>query len=109
SKMAVSSNGQIAAVAQPDKAARVYDAASVREVRELSFKALPEAENSTLAFSADGRLVAFSGTSDTVTIQEAISGRELYSVNTGLSKSPQRVQFSENGRFLVTATGTSPN
>src|SRR5206468_2249751 len=104
SKIAVSSNGQVAAVGQPDKAIKIYDAQSGREVRELPFKAIPEAENSSLAFSADARLVAFAKTSETVNIQEAATGRELYSVNTGFSKTPQRVQFSVDGRFLVTAT-----
>src|SRR5205814_7907637 len=50
SKIAVSSNGQVAAVGQPDKAVKIYDAQSGREVRELPFKAIPEAENSSLAF-----------------------------------------------------------
>ena len=104
SKIAVSSNGQLAAVGQPDKAVEVYDAQSGRELRELAFKAIPEAENSSLAFSADARLVAFAKTSETVSVQEAATGRELYSVNTGSSKTPQRVQFSADGRFLVTAT-----
>lgn len=104
SKIAVSSNGQVAAVGQPDKAVKIYDAQSGRELRELPFKAVPEAENSSLAFSPDARVVAFAKTSETVSVQEAATGRELYSVNTGLSKSPQRVQFSADGRFLVTAT-----
>ncbi|PWT91217.1 MAG: hypothetical protein C5B55_08505, partial [Blastocatellia bacterium] len=104
SKIAVSSNGQIAAVGQPDKAVKLYDAQSGREVRELSFKATPEAENSSLAFSADARLVAFAKTADTVTVQETSTGRELFSVNTGPSKSPQRVQFSSDGRFMITAS-----
>jgi WD40 repeat protein len=104
SKMAVSSNGQVAAVGQPDKAVKIYDAQSGREVRDLSFKAIPAAENSSLAFSADARLIAFGKTSDTVSVQEAATGRELYSINTGFSKTPQRVQFSADGRFLVTAT-----
>ena len=103
-KIAVSANGQIAAVGQPDKAIKVYDSQTGREVRELSFKAIPEAENSSLAFSADARLVAFAKTSDTVSIQESATGRELYSISTGFSKTPQRVQFSPDGRFLVTAT-----
>ncbi len=104
SKIAVSSNGQVAAVGQPDKAVEVYDATGGRELRELGFKAIPEAENSSLAFSADARLVAFAKTSETVSVQEAATGRELYSINTGSSKTPQRVQFSADGRFLVTAT-----
>ena len=104
SKIAVSSNGQVAAVGQPDKAVKIYDAQSGRELRELPFKAIPEAENSSLAFSADARLVAFAKTSETVSVQEAATGRELYSINTGFSKTPQRVQFSADGRFLVTAT-----
>jgi WD40 repeat protein len=104
SKIAVSSNGQIAAVGQPDKAVKIYDPQGSRDLRELPFKAIPEAENSSLAFSADARLVAFAKTSEIVTVQEATTGHELYSVNTGFSKSPQRVQFSAGGRFLVTAT-----
>jgi len=104
SKMAVSSNGQVAAVGQPDKAVKIYDAQSGRELRDLPFKAIPEAENSSLAFSADARLVAFAKTSETVGVQEAATGRELYSINTGFSKTPQRVQFSDDSRFLVTAT-----
>jgi WD40 repeat protein len=107
SKIAVSSNGQLAAVGQPDKAVKIYDAQNGREVRELPFKAIPEAENSSLAFSADARLVAFAKTSETISVQEAGTGRELYSVNTGFSKSPQRVQFSADGRFLVTSTDQS--
>ena len=104
SKIAVSANGQLAAVGQPDKAIKIYDAQGGRELRELPFKAIPEAENSSLAFSADARLVAFAKTSETVSVQEAATGRELYSINTGFSKTPQRVQFSADGRFLVTAT-----
>jgi WD40 repeat protein len=104
SKIAVSSNGQIAAVGQPDKALKIYDAQSDREIREMSFNASPEAENSSLAFSADARLVAFAKTSEAVSVQETVTGRELYSINTGLSKTPQRVQFSTDGRLLFTAT-----
>ncbi len=103
SRIAVSSNGQVAAVGQPDKAVEMYDAQNGRELRELSFKATPDAENSSLAFSGDARLVAFATTSDMVSVQEAATGRALYSVNTGFSKSPQRVQFSADGRYLVTA------
>jgi WD40 repeat protein len=104
SRIAVSANGQLAAVGQPDKAVKLYDAQSGRELRELPFKAVPESENSSLTFSADGRLIAFSKTSEAVSVQEAATGRELYSVNTGFSKTPQRVQFSADGRFLLTAT-----
>ncbi|MDX6530895.1 MAG: hypothetical protein QOH41_3185 [Blastocatellia bacterium] len=104
SKMAVSANGQFAAIGQPDKAVKLYDALSGRELRDFPFKAIPEAENSSLAFSADARLIAFAKTSETVSVQEAATGRELYSINTGFSKTPQRVQFSADGRFLVTAT-----
>jgi WD40 repeat protein len=107
SKIAVSSNGLFAAVGQPDKAVKIYDAQNGREVRELPFKAIPEAENSSLAFSADASLVAFAKTSDMISVQEAATGRELYSVNTGFSKSPQRIHFSADGRFLVTSTDKS--
>src|SRR5712671_1666898 len=42
SKIAVSSNGQVAAVGQPDKEVEIYDAQSGRKMRELPFKAIPE-------------------------------------------------------------------
>jgi len=107
SKIAVSANGQTAAIGQPDKAIKIYDAQSGREMRELSFKASPQAENSSLAFSADASLVAFAKTSESVCVQEAVTGRERYCVNAGFSKTPQRVQFSSDGRWLVTATANS--
>ena len=104
SKIAVSSNGQVAAVGQPDKGVEIYNAQGARELRELPFKASPEAENSSLAFSADARLIAFAKTAETVSVQEVATTRELYSLNTGFSKTPQRVQFSTDGRFLFTST-----
>ena len=103
SKIALSANGQLAAVGQPDKGVKLYDAQAGREVRELLFKAIPEAENSSLAFSTDARLIAFAKTNEIVSVQDSSTGRELYSVNTGFSKAPQRLQFSADGRFLVTA------
>jgi WD40 repeat protein len=109
SKIALSPNGQFAAVGQPDKAVEMYDAQAGREMRELSFKATPEAENSSLAFSADARLVAFAKTADSVSVQETATGRELYKINTGSSKTPQRVQFSADGRFLVSVTDNNTN
>jgi WD40 repeat protein len=107
SKIAVSANGQVAAIGQPEKAIKIYDAQSGREVRELPLKAKPEAENSSLAFSADARLVAFAKPNETVGIQETTTGKDLFSVSTGFSKTPQRVQFSSDSRFLVTATANS--
>ncbi|HSE21784.1 MAG TPA: WD40 repeat domain-containing protein, partial [Pyrinomonadaceae bacterium] len=107
SKIAVSANGQAAAIGQPDKAIKIYDAQGGRETRELPFKASPQTENSSLAFSEDATLVAFAKTNESVCVQEAVTGRERYCVNTGLSKTPQRVQFSSDGRFLVTATANS--
>src|SRR5688572_10858448 len=104
SKISVSTEGQLAAVGQPDKGIWIFDAASGRELRALTFKALPDTEHSSLAFSAGGRLVAFAKTSDVVTVQEAATGRELFAVNTGHSRAPQRASFSRSGRFLVTAT-----
>src|SRR5688500_8961573 len=104
SKINVSAGGQLAAVGQPDKGIRIYDASTGRELRELTFKALPETEHSSLALSADGRLVAFAKTSDVVTVQEAATGRELFAVNTGHSAAPQRVSFSHSGHLLITVT-----
>ncbi|HEY6119044.1 MAG TPA: WD40 repeat domain-containing protein, partial [Pyrinomonadaceae bacterium] len=107
SKIAVSLSGQVAAVGQPDKAVEIYDTQAGHEPRELTFKAIPEAENSSLAFSADARVIAFAKTTEAVSVQEVATGRELFSINTGFSKTPQRVQFSGDGRFLVTVTDNS--
>ena len=104
SKINVSAGGQLAAVGQPDKGIWIYDASNGREMRELTFKALPDTEHSSLAFSAEGRLVAFAKTNDSVTVQEVTTGRELFAVNTGHSAAPQRVAFSQSGRLLITAT-----
>ena len=104
SRIIVNPQGQFAAVGQPDKGIWIYDASTGRALRELIFKALPETEHSSVAFSAEGRLVAFAKTSDTVTVQEAATGREIFTVNTRHSAAPQRVSFSPSGRFLVTAT-----
>lgn len=105
SKIVVSANGEIAAVGQPDKAIRIYDAKTARELRQLAFNALPEAEHSSVAFSPDGRLVAYAKTNDVVSVEESGSGRELYNLKTGVSNTPQRVAFSNH--FLLTVTDSS--
>ena len=102
SKITVDHRGQVAAVGQPDKGIWIYDAISGRELRELTFKASPDTEPASIAFSANGHLVAFAKTTDVVTVQEAATGRELYELRTGNSATPQRVSFSANGRLLVT-------
>jgi len=104
SKMAVSAHGQFAAVGQPDKAVKLFDAQAGRESRDLAFKAIPEAENSSLAFSPDARFIAFARSSDIVSVQDVIDGRDVYNLDTGLSKSPQSVVFSPDGSLIVTAT-----
>jgi WD40 repeat protein len=104
SKMAVSQYGQFAAVGQPEKAVKLFDAQAGRESRDLAFKAIPEAENSSLAFSPDARLIAFARSSDIVSVQDVVGGREVFNLNTGLSKSPQTVGFSPDGSLIVTAT-----
>src|SRR5687768_1062376 len=109
SKITVDHRGQLAAVGQPDKGIWIYDATSGRELRAVMLKALPDTEHASIAFSANGRLVAFAKTTDVVTVQEAATGRELYEVRTGFSATPQRVSFSANGRLLVTVSGPGNN
>jgi WD40 repeat protein len=104
SKMSVSSNGQLVAIGLPDKDVTLYDALAGRESRELTFRMTPESENSSVAFSPDARLVAYGRTNDIVSVQEVTAGREIYKLQTGSSKSPQRLAFSPDGRFLVTST-----
>lgn len=104
SRIVVNADGQIGAVGQTDKGVRIYDPRGGRELRELTFKATPDVENSSLAFSSNARLVAYAKTSELVIVEEAATGRELYRLNTGFSKTAQRVAFSNAGRYLVTAT-----
>jgi len=106
SKMSVSLNGQLVAIGLQDKDVALYDALAGRESRGLPFRVTPEAENSSLAFSPDARLVAYGRTSDIVTVQDVAGGREVYKLQTGVSKSPQRMAFSPDGRFLVTSIDT---
>jgi WD40 repeat protein len=103
SKMNISSNGQLVAIGLPDKDVKLYDALAGRESRGLTFRMTPESENSSVAFSPDARLVAYGRTSDIVSVQEAAAGREVFKLQTGFSKSPQRLAFSPDGRFLVTS------
>ena len=111
SKIVINREGQVAAVGQPDKGVWIYDVTNGHELKQLTFQALPETEHSSLAFTANGRLVAFAKTNKLVTVQDTASGRELYTVDTGYSATPQRVSFSGSGRFLVSATdpGESSN
>ncbi|MCA1634115.1 MAG: caspase family protein [Acidobacteria bacterium] len=104
SKMAVSPDGRLAAVGQPEKIVRLYDVPGGRELRELTFTAVPEAESSSLAFSPDGRLIAHAKSGGVLSVQEAATGRELYQLDASPGKSPPRVGFSRDGRLLVTAT-----
>ena len=97
--------GDLAAVGQPDKPIRIYHANTGRELRELTFKALPEAEHSSIAFDSDARLVAYAKTNGLVSVEEAGTGRELYNLNTGVSQSPQRIAFSNNLLLTVTDPG----
>ena len=105
SRIVVSGKGDLAAVGQPDKPIRIYHANTGRELRELTFKALPEAEHSSIAFSSDARLVAYAKTNGLVSVEEAGTGRELYNLNTGVSQSPQRIAFSNNLLLTVTDPG----
>src|SRR5687767_11701557 len=96
SKISISARGDLAAVGQPDKPIRIYDAKTGSELRELALKALPEAEHSSIAISSDGRLVAYSKTNDVVSVEESGTGRELHNLKTGASKTPQRIAFSNH-------------
>jgi WD40 repeat protein len=70
SKIVVSQEGQVAAVGQPDKGIWIYDVTNNRELKQLTFQALPETEHSSLAFTANGRLIAFAKTNNSVTVQD---------------------------------------
>jgi WD40 repeat protein len=58
----------------------------------------------TVAFSPDGKIVAFSSRGDKIYICDAETGARL-NVITGLNEEPKTMSFSPDGRMLVSAGG----
>lgn len=89
----------LATTSSADANVRVWDVASGQELH--SFSSAPG--NTAVAFSPDGRLLAAYGTSNTIELWEAATGRSLgtLSGNTGAATA---LSFSPDGHYLVSGT-----
>ena len=96
----LSPDGRFAAGAAYGKPFKIYETATGKEITDTKIKAELQ---TTLAFSADGRLVAFL-LKDKAVIRQTNGGPDLHVFATGVSALPARgnLIFSPDSRSLVT-------
>src|SRR5262249_23771994 len=96
SSVAFSPDGEILASAGADKAVRLWEAATGKEIRSLAHPHQVE----VVAFSTDGKVLASGCHDNTVRIWEAATGKEIHSL-TGHKGRVDSLAFSRDGRFLA--------
>lgn len=99
-RIAWSPDGLTLATASADATARLWDAATGREVRTIRAHEKPLYG---VAFSRDGRMLATSGADRTARLWDAATGAELH-VLSGHEKTVHSVEFSPDGGTVVTAS-----
>ena len=99
-----SPDGKTVVTASKDKTARLWDAASGRELQVL--RGHEDAVNSA-QFSPDGKTVVTASGDKTARLWDAASGRELQ-VLRGHEDPVNSAQFSPDGKTVVTAARTRP-
>ena len=101
---ALTANGRLLAVATRDGAVRVYGLSRSGSVETYWGKRVQRADRHTVAFSPDGRLLAYTSTGR-VSIVETISGRPLRSLERKFGEGDIRaVAFSLDGRHIGAGT-----
>jgi WD40 repeat protein len=101
--VAFSPDGNRLATASWDTTAKVWDAASGRELLTLRGHSRPV---SSVVFSPDGKRLATASEDDTAKVWDAVGGQELFTVR-GHSKVVTSVAFSRSG--AVTSVAFSPD
>jgi WD40 repeat protein/class 3 adenylate cyclase/tRNA A-37 threonylcarbamoyl transferase component Bud32 len=99
--LAISPSGRIVAVGSPDGRVRLYDARTLRRLRNL-----PGIEGGSawaVEFSPDGRAVAVTGERGSVELRDATTGRRLRPTLRGLGHPAQAMEFSPDGGRLAVA------
>ena len=96
--VAFSSDGRLVATASCDHTARLWDAATGREVHTLTGHGDPVTD---VAFSPDGRLVATASIDCTARVWEATTGREVHKLDVRVVN-VSGVAFSPDGRLVAT-------
>ena len=97
-----SPDGRWLATGSSDTTARVWAAASGKELRKFNHG--PGATVTAVAFSSDGRRLATSSKASTADIWDAASGREIRQIKHGNGFSLYAVAFSPDGRWLATGS-----
>jgi WD40 repeat protein len=94
--VAISADGRHVATSSDDHTARVFEAASGKEVSRFIHQGAVWA----VAFSADGRQVATGSDDNTAPVFEAASGKEVSRMT--LSGPVAAIRYTEDGRYLMT-------
>jgi roadblock/LC7 domain-containing protein len=97
---AFSPDGRLLATASDDRTARLWDAATGQEVRQLTGHT---AAVTAAAFSPDGRLLATASTDETARLWDVATGQEVRQL-TGHTGWVNAAAFSPDGRLLATAS-----
>jgi WD40 repeat protein len=103
SSVAVSPDGRTVLTGSWDNTARLWDAASGRELRKFMVHIGDVNSVFSVAFSPDGRRVLTGRKDNTARLWDAMSGRELRQFK-GHINSVDSVAFSRDGRTVLTAS-----
>jgi len=99
--VAVSPDGKYVLTGSLDNTARLWEAASGREIRSFTGH---NAGVVAVAFSPDGQYVLTGSNDQTARLWETATGREIRSF-TGHTAGLTRVAFSPDGRYVLTGSG----
>src|SRR5262245_54467731 len=96
-----------AAMNQPSVSVKLWDVNAASQPRSLpvppGLLISPSAISSVFAFNPDGRLIASAGKSRSIKINEAASGRELFTLTPERALAVTSLEWSPDGRLLASS------